>query len=267
MHNARLTLEHRLKSTSPSRPSKYNSDSMQERRHRILRVTRKMIAEKGIEELSVRDLCLRAEVAQKTLYNAFGSKDNVIAAAVQEYTDEFNKSVYYKFPASELEGQLERKIKVNSRNTQLRAYTSALMAVYNAPTAPPEVRRTIRAMSDASVMPYIRELQESDALQPNVVIESMVYNVTSHTYSVLTDWCLNEFEDKFLVERICEALLLVVIGSTTGEHRAAAERWLSDLRANSRSWSTFRRLADVEPRELRAAFLQSSQKTDRESQK
>lgn len=116
----------------------YKSDNIYERRRRILREARKMIAEFGLAGFSVRDLCSRAGIAQKTLYNAFGSKENVIALAIRQYMADFNERTVTRFDAATLEGRLERLIKVHSRNTQIRPYTTAIMAVYN--SRPPTSR-------------------------------------------------------------------------------------------------------------------------------
>lgn len=239
------------------RPTKYKSDSIMERRERILRVARKMIAQSGVAELSVRELCARAGIAQKTLYNAFGSKDHVITLAVTQYTQEFNNSVYYKFPRKTLEGQIERMIKVHSRNTQLRSYTTAIMSVYNSAHSDRELRNAVRLMSINAYKPFVEMLDEKKGLQTGVTLDHITAYLTTNTYAILTDWCIGEIEDQMLVERVCEGFLMIVAASTRGKHKAEAEQWLSDLRNGRPSWMTFRKMADVEPGELRAAFLQT----------
>jgi AcrR family transcriptional regulator len=239
------------------RPTKYKSDSIMERRERILRVARKMIAQSGVAELSVRELCARAGIAQKTLYNAFGSKDHVITLAVTQYTQEFNNSVYYKFPRETLEGQIERMIKVHSRNTQLRSYTTAIMSVYNSAQSDRELRNAVRLMSTNAYKPFVEMLSEEKGLQTKVTPEHITAYLTTNTYATLTDWCIGDIEDQLLVERVCEGFLMIVAASTRGKHKADAEQWLGDLRNSRSSWMTFRKMAEVEPGELRAAFLQT----------
>jgi AcrR family transcriptional regulator len=246
-----------MEPTVSGRPTKYKSDNIMERRDRILRVARKMIAESGVAELSVRELCARAGIAQKTLYNAFGSKDHVITMAIQQYTGEFQNSVFYKFPKSSLEGQIERMIKVHSRNTQLKAYTTAIMSVYNSPQADKKLRYAVRAMSAESYRPYIEALVEAKALQAKVSTADLISYLTTSTYAILTDWCIGDVDDDTLVERICEGFLMIVAGSTKGKHKTELELWLTDLRTRRPSWTTFRKMAEVEPSELRAAFLKS----------
>src|SRR5688500_15915675 len=98
----------------------YRSDNIVERRKRILREARKLIAETGLSGFSVRELAHRAGIAQKTLYNAFGSKENVIALAIRQYMDDFNARMTTRFDHGTLEERLEKLIKVHSRNVQIR---------------------------------------------------------------------------------------------------------------------------------------------------
>src|SRR3954453_14424586 len=70
----------------------YDSVLMHERRQRILAETRRVIEEHGIENLSMRELCKRANVAQRTLYNAFGSKDLIVGLAIRDtYLGQFGR--------------------------------------------------------------------------------------------------------------------------------------------------------------------------------
>ena len=54
-----------------------------ERRERIARVARKLVAERGYDGLTMRDLARAARVAVPTLYNLFGSKDAILVAELE----------------------------------------------------------------------------------------------------------------------------------------------------------------------------------------
>ena len=223
----------------------YKSDNIYERRRRILSEARKMIAEGGLAGFSVRELCNRAGIAQKTLYNAFGSKENVIALAIRQYMTDFNERAKLRFDTSTLDGRLERLIKVHSRNLQIRPYTTAIMAVYNSPTADSAIREAIRSVSEAGAQPFADAIDQSKALLPGVTAKSFVYFHTTTVYAVLTDWCLGDFPDDELVERVCECFLMTVVASTRGQPNSDARRWLQDLRGKRPSWLAMQRLAEV----------------------
>lgn len=54
-----------------------------ERRARIGKVARQLVAERGYEGLTMRELAQRARVAVPTLYNLFGSKDAILVAELE----------------------------------------------------------------------------------------------------------------------------------------------------------------------------------------
>ena len=54
-----------------------------ERRARIGKVARQLVAERGYEGLTMRELAQKARVAVPTLYNLFGSKDAILVAELE----------------------------------------------------------------------------------------------------------------------------------------------------------------------------------------
>jgi len=231
----------------------YKSDNIFERRRRILREARKLISEAGFDGFSVRELCARAGIAQKTLYNAFGNKANVIALAIRQSMSDFNDRTTFRFDPRTLEGCLEKMIKVHSRNIGVRPYTTAIMAVYNSPTAEHAVREAIQHISVDSLRPFVEALDMRNELASGVSSERFIYFVTTETYAILSDWCLGDLPDDLLVDRTSEAFLILVCGCVAGPTQKEALRWLEDLRAARPGWMALRKMAEVAPRELRAA--------------
>ena len=60
-----------------------------ERRARIGKAARKLIAERGYAGLTMRDLANAARVAVPTLYNLFGSKDAILVAELEAHAREY----------------------------------------------------------------------------------------------------------------------------------------------------------------------------------
>ena len=66
---------------------------MAERRERILEAARSIIAERGYEGLTMRDLAHSSRVTVPTIYNLVGSKEQVLFAAVEQTTGSFVSSL------------------------------------------------------------------------------------------------------------------------------------------------------------------------------
>lgn len=230
----------------------YKSASIVERRRRILAEARRMIAAEGVAGFNVRDLCARAGIAQKTLYNAFGSKENVISMAIRQYLGDFMDRVVFTHDQLTVKGRLERYVKVHSRNIQIRPYTTAIMSVYNSPTADLSIRDAIREVAEAALTPFAEAVAERRNLAAGVDPGRLVKMCVTTQYAMLTDWCVGAVPDDDMVNRICEGFLLILAGSTTGAARREADEWLRLLRANDEDWQTLRREAAARPSELGA---------------
>ena len=213
----------------PDKPLLYSSPLILDRRRRLLKEARHMIAEDGLENFSVRKLCIRAGVAQRTLYNAFHNKDRVIALAIREAYDEFNTHVKYKTDRNTLTGVLDRAISINRRNFRVRNYTRAVVAIYFGPGTSRDVWETLQDMSLNRILEWMNALGEQEALQPWVNIPHFAETMANVQYSVINDWCLGRISDAHYLQRLIEAMLLLIIGSVRGEVREEAETFLADL--------------------------------------
>ncbi|MEQ8958040.1 MAG: helix-turn-helix domain-containing protein, partial [Coleofasciculus sp. C2-GNP5-27] len=109
----------------PDKALTYFSPRILERRQRLLKETRKMIAESGYENFSVRKLCERASVAQKTLYNAFQNKDRLVVLAIREAYDDFHKYTNYTTDRNTVAGILDRAVALNRQNMRVPNYIKA----------------------------------------------------------------------------------------------------------------------------------------------
>lgn len=221
---------------------KYKSDAIVERRRRILRETRNLIAETGYANFNIRDLCARAGIAQKTLYNAFGGKDNVISAAIQEFLIEFNERTAFRFPGDTLDGVLEGTLRVQAENMRVAAYTRAIVAVFYSSTGSDFVRRSIRETCNRWNTPFVKAVEDANGLAAGVSPEWFSQLIVSSSFSVTSDWCSGEIPDEAFLDRAAETLLIVVAGATRGKVNLQARRWLEDLRENRASWVSLRSL-------------------------
>jgi AcrR family transcriptional regulator len=68
---------------APARAATAHS-RQQERQQRILTVVREQITAVGYDGINVRDVAAASGVALKTLYNLYGSKDELLLASVAE---------------------------------------------------------------------------------------------------------------------------------------------------------------------------------------
>ena len=201
------------------RSSGYASPSIIARRHRILDETRRMIGEVGITNLSMDDVAKRANVAKRTLYNAFQSKEHLIASAISKYFDDYASTIDYSTEGATLEWMIERLVIVARRNLAIRNYTRALMNIYFSSNVDPEIRQAIHEIASESHEPWILELDRQGLLAPWIDAEDLIAMLVRLRYATAHAWAEGLIPDDQLVHELLRSFFTLMAGSTTGTAR------------------------------------------------
>ncbi len=236
-------------SPHPDKPLLYFSPMIIARRRRLLREARHMIAEDGLEGFSIRKLCQRAGVAQRTLYNAFQNKDRLIAFAIREAFDEFQAYVRTSTDPGSLQGLLSRTIAINRRNFRVRNYTKAVCAIYFAPSTPRDVWQTLQDMSLHGNGQWLAQRRAD--LHPWIDIDHFAQSMANVQYATINDWCLERLTDDEYLPRLAENMLLLIIGAVHGTLAEEAARYLEQIKRTGDVSSIVSTIADPPPRRKR----------------
>ncbi len=188
-----------------------------------------MIAEKGLDGFSIRTLCRNADVAQRTLYNAFQNKDRLIALAISEAYENVNRHMRYRTGADTLEGIVDRLISINVRNLKARNYTKAVVSLYFSPNISEDIWTAMRGMALRNLRPWLDRMKRESALQPWVNVETAAGDLANLQYSIINDWTVDRLSDKIYVPRLIIAVLSYTVGITLGTHREAALAMISEI--------------------------------------
>jgi AcrR family transcriptional regulator len=215
-----------------ARKAGYSSPSIKARRHRILDETRRMIGEVGIANLSMDEVARRAEVAKRTLYNAFQSKERLVAAAIHQYFEDYASRISYTSPDQTLERLIERLIVVARRNLEIRNYTRALMNIYHAHDVDPDIREAIYSIAAESHEPWIRRLHTKRQLQPWIDVDELVSSLVTFRYGLANAWAEGGMEDDAFILNLLRGFLTFMAGATRGTTRKTIEQALIDLPNN-----------------------------------
>jgi AcrR family transcriptional regulator len=62
------------------------------RRHRVLRAARALVAEQGLEALTMRQLAVEADMSVATLYNLIGGRDEILRALGEYFLEELDEA-------------------------------------------------------------------------------------------------------------------------------------------------------------------------------
>lgn len=206
-------------SAGKARSAGYSSPSIIARRDRILDETRRMIGEVGVTNLSMDDVAKRANVAKRTLYNAFQSKEHLVASAISKYMEDYERKIHYSKEDATLDWMIERLVIVARRNLEIRNYTRALMNIYYSADVDPEIRQAIHDIAAHSHEPWIRRLAAKRQFQPWIDPDQLISTLVRYRYAIANAWTEGEIPQENMVVEVVRGFLTVMAGATRGTAR------------------------------------------------
>jgi len=214
-------------STTTKKRKRRLSPRVLERRDRIIRKVRELVAERGIEPLTMRDLAQECGVAVATLYNQFGSREGVIGAALEEvFRDRFEPLSERTKNLSPAE-QLDVRITIAARAIlgDLREYTRSVMFFYFQHSPPhPALRAAIHDFVVADFRRILESIDRHGDLEPWVNVPSFADDIVTQQYGLVMKWAQGYIRDLDLRSRCMCGLGATFIGITRGRTRAAFQK-------------------------------------------
>lgn len=207
----------------------YASEAMKERRRRILHEARGLIVEHGVEGWTVAALGKRADVAKQTLYYAFGSKDEIVAAAILDYFEVSEEQIPYRGAPGSLTRLIERMVAISRRNLEIPNYIAALIAIWHGRSP-----LLWQAMFDTASKIHggvVAALADRGNLQAWVSPDELVEAMVGQTILVTNAWLQGRIADADLTDRLVLSLMQLLAGATREPARGAVEQIIVAVRS------------------------------------
>jgi len=216
------------------------------RRAHILETARRLIAERGYQAVTVRDLAERCRVSVPTLYNQFGGKDALLAAAIE---DHFARALAEaQLPVAE-EG-LPRLLEIIDgcalHILELDDYHRRLLAAFGSLDATTDIQlRMARRLLSVMAMD-LTVLQRQRRLAGWVDVHLLAGQVNSAIISSALIWSSGHWPGNHLLEGMRYGTGLVLLGALRGsaardvEARVidAQQRLTAAEKAHGSDWDT-----------------------------
>lgn len=193
----------------------YSSERMRNRRRIVLASTRRLIAESGIDGFSMRTLAERAGVSTPTLFNIYGTRENLVSQAV---FDAFYVGLGDGVTDSPDDvAQLEAYIAWTAEQiVALDNYVDAIVASYFSRQKANPVREVLQREAEA---PYARYLQAVDG-RGNLLVPAKISFVkrliTNQIFTAMHEWSLGEISNAALSEHLRLTVLYNIRGLVRG---------------------------------------------------
>jgi AcrR family transcriptional regulator len=210
-----------------------SSEAMFDRRRRILREARKMISRGGLDGFNMRDLGKRADVSTRTIYNAFGSKEMVVALAIHAYFETFVAHVKFNEDPHSFKGALARQVTSTLRDVDIPHYMKALVALYFSPTLHPDIRNVLLDLASRSWVPWLRSIEVLRQIGSGVDTSDLIIDLSNLQYAKIHEWCLGALDDESFLRKSLSGVLLILTGATRGKAHTNAKETFVQLQSDT----------------------------------
>lgn len=187
------------------------------RRAAILRTAREMIAERGYESITIRELAEACRVSVPTLYNQFGGKDKLLAAAIE---DHFGGGQENARILTELAG-LERIFAILEFIAEQflaePGFHRRLLEAFSSLESTQDVQVSITASLANEIAGELEFMREQEALASWVDVELLSGQVTTAFVSATVIWGSGQIENEQLQASIEYGTGLVLLAAATGD--------------------------------------------------
>ncbi len=205
---------------------KAGSTDSRNRRERILNAAREMLIDGGPDAVSMRDLAVAADVSVPTLYNLFGSKNGILAAAMQELhfdaidriRDGGNKKGFDHILAL-LQG-LRREMKA------IPVFARATFQLYVTWPEESEHRRFTNLEFAQGYALCLQEIAEAGELDSRMDVDELAAQLNRAVMYTAAEWAFGRMSLDAFVDQSGRAIAYVLCGITNGQTQKSIEKYL-----------------------------------------
>ncbi|WP_268234556.1 TetR/AcrR family transcriptional regulator [Novosphingobium marinum] len=192
-----------------------------------------LIAARGVDGFSLADLSRRARVAQKTLYNSFGSKEALICAAF----DFFLEEQAVRFPATEkrtMAGILDQLYERCCDFMQNREWVRASNFLYFSFTVDEEIYGTLKAMALIYFDQFHKVYGDHPDFVTNNPTEYLRLQMANAAHGTVHDWLMGRISDRVFPDAVCLGVVTAMMSFVSGDLRREAGRLVERYAARLR---------------------------------
>jgi TetR/AcrR family transcriptional repressor of uid operon len=203
---------------------------MRDRRQRILSEVRKLLMESPVDGFTMRDIGRRAGVAHRTLYNMFGSKEDVIVNAIEEHFLDVLAEAPPPMSPDLLPAAL-RHIEIRSHQVLgLKAYAVAILNAYFSPTIDHRMHDSLLRLSRIPWDFWIDQAQAARLIRPisSSERELTMSLMTNAAYSNISDLLSGRVSSEQYVARGKITFLFTVLPFINKRKREAADALMTE---------------------------------------
>ena len=196
------------------------------RRASMMETARQMIAEKGYESITVRELAAACRVSVPTLYNQFGGKDQLLAAAIEDHFvgDPDQVKVKTKTSLNGLQRIFAILDFITSQFLQAPDFHRRLLEAFGSLDSTQQVQRSITTSLSHEIVQELDIMQASNELESWVDTQLLARQVTTAFISSTIVWGSGDIKENQLAAAVQYGTGLLLAALVTGNNRLLIEQ-------------------------------------------
>ena len=197
---------------------KYQSAKQVRRRAQILEKAREIIGEKGLEKLTMRELAEASDVSTRTLYNIYGSREALIAHALDEFF------ILQREELGEIDDGIDPLEKIlfivrldEKEIRRERDFSRAMMQMYFNTDPENPVFESQYQLTTASFEPLLAQMQSDGGLYGWADTHLVAQEIADRYACIVVLWLRDLISNDALFDRLAYSTLAIIASVATGD--------------------------------------------------
>lgn len=190
--------------------TRYDSPRMADRRRRVLKFAHQILAEGGVEAMTINRLSELAQVAPSTIYRIFESKEGVIYHSIVEHMDGIGERLE-EIGRPTTFNAIEREYDWIMRELHSDPeYGRAVMQLYFGPNIEAPARQSLRSVARERAAHFLASMDRAGKLDARQDLDWICERQVDAEFSVLLRWMQRSLPDQALADALASAFLCVI---------------------------------------------------------
>lgn len=195
-----------------------------ERRARMLAAVRELVAERGWREVTIRDLACRCRVSVPTLYNQFGGKDELLAAAALDHFAELLEQTAREAGPGGYRRVLALVRRCAENMASQSAYHRALLEAFAVARETEPTQAAFVTDLTRTLAAEIEAMRVEGQLEDWIDAELLAGQISAACVSASVLWVRGALSDAGLHAAMLHAATLLLLAAARGDARGALVR-------------------------------------------
>lgn len=212
------------------------TEQKMERRDRMLEATRALIAQRGYDEITVKDLAEACRVSVPTIYNTFGGKDELIGEAVRTNFAQVMSRVEADVTETGWHRLLALVEQSAAEMNRLPEYHRSLIGYFAATIGGRGLSETIARLLAAEIEGALGEMRAARQLVDWIDLSVLAQQIAGVCVIAAVEWALGLHDGDGLAASMTFGTAMLVLGVARGKAKEGLQERI--LRVQSKAEAT-----------------------------